>query len=453
MLSFYFLYEDKFYLKKVLIICKSLKKSEVKNMPSANTFGSSVNLGRAEAQVIQNLYELAVANGFKGTVTEFLASLQGPSGTIQIGAVTSTDPGTAPTVTNSGTPQNAVFNFGIPQGKIPDIKIGTVEKGDSANATITGTTEKPVLNLVLPKGDKGDQGLKGNAGTISVGNVQTGNPGTNVIITNSGSATDGILDFTIPRGDKGDAATVNIGTVITGAAGSEASVTNVGTANAAILNFSLPQGVQGVQGPSGTNVIGNVTSGVTPSITNVGTAQNAIWDVVLPKGDQGPKGDTGETGPRGAAATVQIGNVTTGSTSSVTNSGTDTDAVLNFVLEKGEQGIPGQAASVAIGNVATVAPDQPAQVVNSGTSSAAVLSFNIPQGVQGIQGPKGEKGDLITYTIGNVSDGAVPSVTIEDTAVENEKVLNFVLPNAETLGYELLTTEDIDAMFDGTYGE
>jgi hypothetical protein len=39
------------------------------------------------------------------------------------------------------------------------LTIGTVEGGDVADATITGESPNQVLNLVLPKGDKGDDGV------------------------------------------------------------------------------------------------------------------------------------------------------------------------------------------------------------------------------------------------------------------------------------------------------
>ncbi len=52
-------------------------------------------------------------------------------------------------------------------------------------------------------------------------------------------------------GPAGLAATVSIGTVTTGAAGSQASVTNSGTSSAAVLNFSLPQGDPGTSGGGG----------------------------------------------------------------------------------------------------------------------------------------------------------------------------------------------------------
>lgn len=76
-----------------------------------------------------------------------------------------------------------------------------------------------------------------------------------------------------------------------------------------------------------------------------------------PKGDtgaQGPKGDTGAAGPAGAqgpagtAATVKVGTVTTGeagSNAAVTNSGTSSDAVLNFTIPRGPQGPKGDAGA------------------------------------------------------------------------------------------------------------
>lgn len=63
------------------------------------------------------------------------------------------------------------------------------------------------------------------------------------------------------------------------------------------------------------------------------------------KGPKGDKGDTGDTGSRGAGATVTIGSITTtayGGNASVTNSGTETDAVLDFVLP---QGAPGETVT------------------------------------------------------------------------------------------------------------
>jgi hypothetical protein len=54
-------------------------------------------------------------------------------------------------------------------------------------------------------------------------------------------------------GVPGTAATVAVGTVTTLAAGSQVSVSNSGTASAAILNFGIPQGAPGAGGASGGN--------------------------------------------------------------------------------------------------------------------------------------------------------------------------------------------------------
>ena len=56
------------------------------------------------------------------------------------------------------------------------------------------------------------------------------------------------------------------------------------------------------------------------------------------------KGDTGKTGPEGKAATIIIGNVSTGDANTnviVTNTGTDNSAILNFTIPKGSKGDKG----------------------------------------------------------------------------------------------------------------
>lgn len=52
-----------------------------------------------------------------------------------------------------------------------------------------------------------------------------------------------------PPGPSGAAATITIGTVTTGAPGTPAQVTNSGTAQNAVLNFTIPQGAPGSSPP------------------------------------------------------------------------------------------------------------------------------------------------------------------------------------------------------------
>jgi hypothetical protein len=135
--------------------------------------------------------------------------------------VTALPPGTPPTVANSGTPQDAVFDFGIPQG------------------------------------DAGAAGQAGADANISVGAVNALPPGTPPTVVNSGTPQNAVFDFGIPQGDAGEAgqpgaaATIAVGNVTTVPAGTPASVTNSGNANAAVLDFQIPEGPQGPQGPQG----------------------------------------------------------------------------------------------------------------------------------------------------------------------------------------------------------
>lgn len=57
----------------------------------------------------------------------------------------------------------------------------------------------------------GPQGRDGEAATIAIGTTTTGNPGTNAIVTNSGTTSNAILNFTIPRGEP---STINTGCFI-----------------------------------------------------------------------------------------------------------------------------------------------------------------------------------------------------------------------------------------------
>lgn len=51
---------------------------------------------------------------------------------------------------------------------------------------------------------KGEQGVDGQAATITIGSVKTGDTGTPATVTNSGDERDAILNFTLPRGERGE---------------------------------------------------------------------------------------------------------------------------------------------------------------------------------------------------------------------------------------------------------
>lgn len=140
------------------------------------------------------------------------------------------------------------------------------------------------------------------------------------------------------------------------APGSDATATKTTVGNVVNIEYGIPRGEQG----QGFKILGyydNVSaleSGVpSPSIGDaygIGTAAPYdiyIWDGVDWKNNgpiQGPAGQKGENGADGRAATVRVGTVTTGapgSQATVNNSGTQSDAVLDFTIPRGADGQTG----------------------------------------------------------------------------------------------------------------
>ena len=93
----------------------------------------------------------------------------------------------------------------------------------------------------------------------------------------------------------------------------------------------------------------------TAVVTLVGTA---ALGPVGPEGAVGPTGltgDTGPTGPIGESATITVGTVSVGP-ADVVNSGTSSEAILDFTLETGATGATGPPgpASLALDDVGDV---------------------------------------------------------------------------------------------------
>jgi len=166
------------------------------------------------------------------------------------------------------------------------------------------------------------------------------------------------------------------------------SIAIVNSRNTAALVWTAPAPLV-QQGPAGTAATVNAgttttgAAGTSASVTNVGTTSAAVFNFVI------PRGDTGTTGATGTAATVNAGTTTTGvagTSASVVNSGTTSAAVFDFTIPRGDTGATGAtgatgtAATIAVGTTTTGAAGTPATVTNVGTSGAAIFDFSIPQG-------------------------------------------------------------------------
>ena len=142
-----------------------------------------------------------------------------------------------------------------------------------------------------------------------------------------------------------------------------------------------PQGIQGATGPTGPQGIQGITG---------------------PTGPQGIQGITGPTGPQGI---------------------------------QGATGADGAAATVAIGTVTTAQPGAQAEVTNSGTPSAAVFDFVIPQGatgpqgIQGITGPTGPQG--IQGITGPTGPQGIQGATGPTGSTDTQAVSAYSLPAAQ----------------------
>lgn len=182
-----------------------------------------------------------------------------------------------------------------------------------------GLANPTAVNIKGAKGEKGDPGtgikIKGKYGSLSA--LQAAHPkadegdayiaGVNLYVWN-GSAWIDCGNVQGPKGDKGDK-----GDAFTYADFTQEQLASL-KGPKGDKGDAGPQGAAGAQGPQGAT------------------------------GPQGAQGVQGLQGPAGNAATITIGNVTTsapGTAASVTNRGTPSAAVLDFVLPKGKDGADG----------------------------------------------------------------------------------------------------------------
>ena len=286
-------------------------------------------------------------------------------------------------------------------------------KGDKGDAfTYADFTQEQLAGLKGPQGDKGLQGLQGERGERGLQGLQ------------------GIQGV---KGDTGTPATVRIGTVETGAAGTSASVTNSGTASAAVFDFIIPkgdkgatgdrgpqglqgaQGLRGEKGEKGDQGTGVTIKGKYDSLSALMAAHPTgkdgdaymvgvnlyAWSGTewIDCGNiQGAKGERGEQGPQGLQGERGL------------------QGLQGPKGNDGAAGAAGAAATIKVGVVTTGAAGTAAKVTNSGTTSAAVLDFVIPQG------PKGDKGEQ--------GAGSIVAVDSELSSTSTNPVQNKVVKAA-----------------------
>ena len=256
-------------------------------------------------------------------------------------------------------------------------------------------------------------GAPGTSATVTVGGTTTGEPGTDAKVENTGTKTNVVLEFTIPRGDVGPQGEPGE----QGPAGPKGDPGERGPAGErgpkgdpgeqgerGPAGEQGPKGDPGERGPEGPQ--GERGPAGPPG-------EQGEQGPAGPKGDpgdqgpqgnpgeRGPEGPQGEQGPAGRSGTITVGTVTTGepgTQAKVTNVGTNTDAVFDFTIPQGEQGEPGGGGtggtvSVQVGETTTGEPGTDASVENTGTDMNVMLEFTIPRGEKGDPGERGPAGE------------------------------------------------------------
>lgn len=358
-----------------------------------------------------------------------------------------------------------------------------------------------------PEGPAGPMGPIGKAATVTIGDTTTVSAGQPARVSNRGTSSDAILDFSIPQGPEGPQGPIGPQGP-QGLQGREGEQGEPGApgpqgpqgekgekGDPGAPGERGPQGPQGLQGPAG-------PAGADGSPGPEGP--EGPRGPQGPQGPQGPKGDPGEGvedngltpvklhgysaagngkivkisddgtsfeftegggggGGTGSTVSVTVGETTTGepgTDAEVTNAGTDTDLVLDFVIPRGEpgqegpegpqgpqglqgpQGIQGlqgpagadgpagEAATVTVGTVTTLEPGEEATVENVGSESAAVLNFGIPKGDPGTATAEAIKpSDLAGYP-GTSANGQAIKVAGDNFAFS--KVLGDVTGSVKT---------------------
>jgi mannose-6-phosphate isomerase-like protein (cupin superfamily) len=369
----------------VNLTCKDIKPDiySVFDSPSENNCPNNVNREKLTILEILNAIGCRLKNLF---------------GFVKINTTTETSDEGEAVVNVNGDVDNLNFDFKIPRGK-------PGPQGPAGPGVATGGTTGQVL--AKKSNTNYDTEWINNSGggstvSVNVGETTTGEPGTNASVTNSGDETNVVLDFTIPRGKTGpqgpqgepgaDGKTGPQGPAGPGVAAG--GTTGQVLAKKSNTNYDT-EWINNSGGGSTVSVnVGETTTGepgTNASVTNSGDETNVVLDFTIPRGKTGPQGPQGEpgadgkTGPQGPAGPgVATGGTTGQVLAKKSNANFDTEWINNSG--------GGSTVSVNVGETTTGEPGTNASVTNSGDETNVVLDFTIPRGKTGPQGPQGEPG-------------------------------------------------------------
>lgn len=307
-----------------------------------NMGASVTNTGTDTAAILDfnipagmSAYDLAVQNGFRGTLDDYLASLKGLPGT---------------SLVNKGTwesgsvyqPGNIVYVPGDENGIY--YLYSNVEYTSILRPDLDTLHWERITTPAGPQGIQGIQGVQGPAGNPAKISQVTSVPyGTAPTVTNVGSDVNPNYVISIPTGRT---STISIGEVSTLPPSSTPIVSNSGTNEDAVLNFQIPRGADGITPAISVGNVYTVPYNADPVITVSGPKESPVLSLGIPRGltgaqgeegIQGQKGDKGDTGPAGQNAVIDAVTLTVlpqGQAAYATLSGPQSNLSLNIAMPR-----------------------------------------------------------------------------------------------------------------------
>lgn len=288
------------------------------------------------------------------------------------------------------------------EGFSPTVNVEVIPGGH--RVTITDGEGPHVFDVM--DGAPGQDGTDGTDGTSVSFSTQSIQGGTRVFLEDGTHSS----SFDVMDGTDGEDITITDVSVIS--AGTQVTFSD-DTVIVIPNGLTGPQGLPGVNGrnvfvkyadaqPTQDSDMKDLPSAFMGVYSGTATTAPSTYTDYLWYQIKGTKGDTGSQGPAGVSPSLSSEPISGGHRVSMT----DAEGTTTFDVMDGENAA---AATVTVGSTTTGQPGSNASVTNSGTSSDAVLDFVIPRGLQGPQGEKGDTGDTGPA-------GTTPSITVTATA-------------------------------------
>lgn len=289
--------------------------------------------------------------------------------------------------TAEGNSTDASGSFSHAEGE------STTASGTASHASGMGTTAAGDAQAVFGKYNKSDTTsllLVGNGTSDTPSNALTLDASGNLVVAGSVNGVD-------LSSISGKAATVEVGTTTTLDEGSSATVTNSGTSSAAVFNFGIPVGATGKSGTStyvhiayagssdgstgfSTSYFDNALYiGFLTNTTESGSTTYSDYAWARLKGSDSTylhfAYASSSDGATGFSMKYFDGALYIGVLSNNTETGSTTYSDYVWLRFKGDTGSTG---TVAVGKITELSAGATPTVTNSGSDSAAVLDFGFP---------------------------------------------------------------------------